>query len=495
VTETDVPNPNGEEPGKRSRDLPSQRLSPVLNPLLANQLGRWAEIYYTTPADRRDEAVGKLLRELEAEAGSGHISSQEAPSTTNAPAAAVSPADLQPSEKSDEVALEAFVPLEERPLLVSSPPPQASDTEASPLNTELSEPRFSSEWEEHVLPWPGRQAVAASSIDSLRVEESLPASIPVPDIQTMEAVETQAIEEVDVVDPQRKSPTEQVLASADAVIAAPVDHLPEMAPEPEAYESPELLEPETASTGARHDPTDFSSFHLPHETPLAPDKRWIPRGLAAAALLIVGSALLVWTLHRGPAPVNTASSQPHVAGSDQSGAGLPPAVSEDKIPTAAENVNSAPPKSPQTPERHVTSGSTASQAQKPAAERSVIQRSVIERSDKRPLAQGADNSKSGAETAAPEKSAEPADPDLQAGLKYLHGDASERNSAEAARYLWKSVRRQNGRALVELAGLYASGDGVARDCDQARILLQAAARHNIPKFETALETLHRAGCE
>jgi len=61
-------------------------------------------------------------------------------------------------------------------------------------------------------------------------------------------------------------------------------------------------------------------------------------------------------------------------------------------------------------------------------------------------------------------------------MRSLQGTGVARNSAEAAHHLWQSVRKQNGSALVVLAGLYAQGDGVAKDCDQAKILLDAAAR-------------------
>ncbi len=49
-------------------DAPSHpELNPLLNPLLAENMGRWAEVYFTNPPERRDEAVLELLRELERE--------------------------------------------------------------------------------------------------------------------------------------------------------------------------------------------------------------------------------------------------------------------------------------------------------------------------------------------------------------------------------------------------------------------------------------------
>jgi TPR repeat protein len=95
---------------------------------------------------------------------------------------------------------------------------------------------------------------------------------------------------------------------------------------------------------------------------------------------------------------------------------------------------------------------------------------------------------------------ESADPDLALGLRYLHGNGVERDSEAAAHFLWKAVGKHDGSALVVLAGLYAQGDGVARNCDQAKLLIQAASRqvtsgHKIKHLETAFATLHNSGCE
>ena len=43
--------------GPSSAALPNARLNPLLNPLLAKQLGRWAHIYYTASVDKREAAV------------------------------------------------------------------------------------------------------------------------------------------------------------------------------------------------------------------------------------------------------------------------------------------------------------------------------------------------------------------------------------------------------------------------------------------------------
>ncbi len=44
--------------------LPEPELNPLLNPLLAAHMGRWAEVYFTNPPEKRAQAVSELVREL-----------------------------------------------------------------------------------------------------------------------------------------------------------------------------------------------------------------------------------------------------------------------------------------------------------------------------------------------------------------------------------------------------------------------------------------------
>ena len=53
--------------------LPAPELNPLLNPVLGQNMGRWAEVYFTNPPEKREQAVLELLRELEAtEPPQGH---------------------------------------------------------------------------------------------------------------------------------------------------------------------------------------------------------------------------------------------------------------------------------------------------------------------------------------------------------------------------------------------------------------------------------------
>src|SRR5271163_2523167 len=56
-----VPHPVNESD---TNALPDPELNPLLNPLLAAHMGRWAEVYFTTPPEKRGQAISELLQEL-----------------------------------------------------------------------------------------------------------------------------------------------------------------------------------------------------------------------------------------------------------------------------------------------------------------------------------------------------------------------------------------------------------------------------------------------
>lgn len=51
--------------------LPKRELNPLLNPLLEQNLGRWAQVYFTNSPETRERAVLELLRELDSQASAG----------------------------------------------------------------------------------------------------------------------------------------------------------------------------------------------------------------------------------------------------------------------------------------------------------------------------------------------------------------------------------------------------------------------------------------
>jgi hypothetical protein len=80
-------------------------------------------------------------------------------------------------------------------------------------------------------------------------------------------------------------------------------------------------------------------------------------------------------------------------------------------------------------------------------------------------------------------------------VRLLHGARGTADPAEAARLLWIAVEKGNSDAELALAELYWHGEGVARNCDQARILLGAAVRKGNLAARTRLSEFEREGCE
>jgi TPR repeat protein len=80
--------------------------------------------------------------------------------------------------------------------------------------------------------------------------------------------------------------------------------------------------------------------------------------------------------------------------------------------------------------------------------------------------------------------------------KYLKGNqGTPRDSGEAAQWLWKAVGKGNPAATMALSDLYLRGDGVPKSCDQARLLLEAAARKGATDAAEKLNNLQAFGCE
>jgi hypothetical protein len=84
--------------------------------------------------------------------------------------------------------------------------------------------------------------------------------------------------------------------------------------------------------------------------------------------------------------------------------------------------------------------------------------------------------------------------ELAEAQKYLSGDPGNRNGAEAAQLLWKAVAKGNGSAALTLSDLYLHGSGVAQNCDQARLLLDVAAKKGVKGAAERLRNMQAFGC-
>jgi TPR repeat protein len=86
--------------------------------------------------------------------------------------------------------------------------------------------------------------------------------------------------------------------------------------------------------------------------------------------------------------------------------------------------------------------------------------------------------------------------DFAVAQRYLSGSNGQgRDGAEAAKWLWKSMGKHYGPAMVALADLYLKGDGVPKNCDQARVLLDSAALRGVAGAGQRLRNLQAFGCQ
>ena len=86
--------------------------------------------------------------------------------------------------------------------------------------------------------------------------------------------------------------------------------------------------------------------------------------------------------------------------------------------------------------------------------------------------------------------------ELAVAQGYLNGTNGQgRNSAEAAKWLWKAIAKHNADATLLLSDLYLKGDGVSKNCDQARVLLDTAALKGVKNAGERLRHLQAFGCQ
>jgi hypothetical protein len=99
-----------------------------------------------------------------------------------------------------------------------------------------------------------------------------------------------------------------------------------------------------------------------------------------------------------------------------------------------------------------------------------------------------------AQQSLPPKGTDSGDADFALAERYLREKSGPGSSAAAANALWAAVRKGNVSAEIVLADLYARGDGVRKNCDQARVLLRAAAEKGSTLASRELGEIIRTGC-
>ena len=358
---------SGDEP------LAKSELNPLVNPVLGRNLGRWAQVYFTTSPEKREQAVLELLHELENEA----------------------PADASSSEPSQ----------------VSGSAPESDFRMDSPAKRQPAVEEAAEEEEKTTCGSCGFQNSIANQfcgncglrlgIRSIGVSAEFPASL-----------------------------------------------------------QPRILEADDVQWLR-----DKSLFVLEDCPP--PGNR-ISKFLLVVLLIGLGVfAYLHWSepQHRVqlPAAGNRAISAPEPSTPPQEPSQVAP---EPSSPTAA-----------------------------PGAKR-VVQTALLARKESAPNIAAQQSSKnSDDQSGSPDQAASSAGTqELKLAERFLEGKTGTRDSSEAAKLLWKAVGKQNPSAAILLSDLYMRGDGVSKNCDQARLLLVAAAKHGGSQAAGQLERLKASGC-
>jgi hypothetical protein len=366
--------PSETDHSDRPSTLPSPELNPLLNPVLGQNMGRWAEVYFTSPPEQREQAVLELLRELQAE-----NSASENPIVT-------SPSSLQeqPSEAAAEVQQKAV-------------PCHACGWE-NPASH-----RFCGMCGKPVA----GQGAADLHISDLHVADLHIEEPPQDELSARvwsnesQFVRDDRTDEIVNYPPASRSYRVYV-GIALAVVVFVVGYI--------AWRSMPATSPRA------------------HVEPLAP--------------------LEVTTTHAVPEPT-------------------PPNASKTNAPNrTSANQQAA---IPSHPDRESAQAGARSSGDKTAQIAPPTPPSTL--------------AGNGAE-------------ELAMAERYLNGtDGQERDRAEAAKWLWKAVAKHNGDATLLLSDLYLKGDGVGKNCDQARVLLDAAARKGVKDAGDRLRHLQAFGCD
>lgn len=503
---------NFDDNQEHPKTLPSPELNPLTNPVLGRNMGRWAEVYFTSPPEKREQAVQELLRELERDSSAGDASepgnaAEESRSFLSAHDPANSPEDssatsgITSAAAHSETAAANF-----RKTFETSP------GLAAPLREEFIQCRSC-----------GRLSLVEQKFCGA-CGAALPARESVPDAEPRNGASARisAIPE----------PGLELTAQSDGVGQEKFGEDPRIGEsrfddqrdEQGDDQKIDLLRPPVESLlherqliwaqGVKPITDDVPRLFLEQERARQRRSRWL---MGAALGILVGTLFYVgahgtaaWlrahdgaqdaaakgdsTSGRTSSSVKGASGGSSLAGSS-AGSSLPAQTPKRDDVTPAVVVHALSPTpagySPtkqsekRNPEEHAEPGSGAAAS----AQRSIQATNGGDEKLNAPAARAladralADRGSLGAE-------------ELAIAESYLSGTQGKaRDSSEAAQWLWKALGKQNAAAALLLSDLYVTGDGVSRNCDQARLLLDAAARKGVPGAGERIRDLPNLGCQ
>lgn len=401
--------PHEAENSDHPSTLPAPELNPLLNPLLAQNMGRWAEVYFTSPPDKREQAVLELLHQLEAE------SAQRENGVIADPASEEQLSATESSETSP----------------VAEPEPELIRSESLPCQScgheNSTDQRF-------------------CGMCGVLLDDEL------------EPVERQIAEQQIEDVPHDYEPATRMESGGSSVFSRDG-----MSAERRVERTLALDEPvpvETVREILSND--DTMKWGLAAEAAPSPYRGYIGAGLA---ILILSLAYVAWRSTQATSGMSHTAPQPPPATASQP---------EAPAPAATPSVSNQAESNPTT----IKPVSASAAKRVPAEKTERAAAAPIEKTSQAPVGAG-----NGSE-------------ELAMAQSYLNGaNGRQRDSAQAAGWLWKAVAKKNADATLLLSDLYLKGDGVSKSCDQARVLLDAAARKGAKGAGEQLRHLQAFGCE
>ncbi|MFZ0419437.1 MAG: hypothetical protein WAM04_15160, partial [Candidatus Sulfotelmatobacter sp.] len=421
--------------------LPDPELNPLLNPLLAAHMGRWAEVYFTSPPEKRAQAVSDLVREL-------------ANNSTTEPGSSQRPNDERiwkgVKEEGNQIPRPKAANIFEQHASVSEAaifePISSESTICEPMVCEpmiqesaIQEPIVCESCGHKNAP---RQRFCGMCGTPLAIAWQNPS-------QRFAETEPTATETWD----QSRSissghPESELEPPAESAVGSDYHE----AEQSEVRQNLTWPPPENSRA-------EFSMLSEYQSEPASHSYR-----IYVGAVVVILLGLLVYMTWRSNTAFWSSGTAPSA---------LPQAVPAAKSePAAATEPPAAPPPQP-VPKADATAEPARTAATPQSPESTEARPDDARRADRRPAARTVSVSVNPAGSAAEQNGSE----ELAAAEKYLNaGPGTARDSREAATWLWKAVAKQNSAATLLLSDLYLRGDGVTKSCDQARLLLDAAAR-------------------
>ncbi|MGA9977634.1 MAG: hypothetical protein WBQ08_03170 [Candidatus Sulfotelmatobacter sp.] len=460
------------------KTLPSPELNPLTNPVLGRNMGRWAEVYFTTPPEKREQAVQELLRELERDSSAGQRSAQATAVPSDPGQGSTRPAT------SFSATSAATIP---ETAAATSRTAFGAPAPVAPLREEFIQCRSC-----------GRLALVDQKFcgacgSPLPVRESVPDADPGNGASQLvpATAEPGQLEVAAEADPGKEEKLEEAVIREEKFVEPKIDQLPTPV---ESFDQDRAL---IWAQGVKPITDDVPRLFL--EQQRARQRR--SRLLTGAALAILVVTLFyvgargtaAWLRAHDVAQNAAAKTDSAAVGAGDGSAAVRAGAGSSSLPVQTAKRGDVTPAVVVHAAQPAPAGLSAARQddKKNPAEHNGSAAAVFrQKSDESAKAEdqklnpaAADHGGHGAE-------------ELAIAESYLSATQGKtRDTSEAAQWLWKALGKQNAAAALLLSDLYVTGDGVPRNCDQARLLLDAAARKGVPGAGERIRDLPNLGCQ